>query len=141
MKRKLVFVSILGKLLVLLVSACLGTRGAEDPLTGTAWELRFYRKSSVIAGTSITAKFMGGQVRGSAGCNDYIGEYQAEGDQIIISEVASNTAECFEPAGILDQESLFLEYMYTVRTIKFVDDQLQLVRPDGETLTFVPAPK
>ena len=139
MKRKLVFVSILGKVLVLLATACLGTRGAEDPLSGTEWELVFYRKSSVIEGTTITAHFKGGQVRGFTGCNEYIGEYQIDGDQIIITELASNAQLCFEPAGVMDQEVLFLHYMHTARTFKIVDDQLQLVRPDRETLTFVPA--
>jgi heat shock protein HslJ len=132
-------VSVLGKLLILLATACLGSRGAEDPLSGTAWELMFYRKSSVIAGTSTTVIFEGGQVHGSAGCNSYSGTYQVNGDQITIGPLVITEMACLEPDGLMDQEVLFMEYMSTVRTIKFVDDQLQLVRPDRETLTFVTA--
>ena len=113
MKRKLVFISIVGKLLLLLLAACMGAGSSEDPLAGTSWELLFYRKSSLLAGTSITASFKDGQVRGFAGCNEYFGEYQIDGDQIIIRELASNTQDCDEPAGVIDQESLFLNYLHT----------------------------
>ena len=125
--------------LLLLLSACSGAPVPEDPLADTAWELMAYRKSKPIEGTITTLVFEDGRVHGSAGCNSYRGDYQLDGEQITIGPLAITEMACLEPAGLMDQEMLFMEYMSTVRTVKFVDNQLQLFRPDGEALTFVPA--
>ena len=138
MKNKFLPLFAVISILLFLLSACSSSAPA-DPLGGTAWELMAYRKSRPIAGTSTTAVFENGLVHGTAGCNSYSGAYQVDADQITIGPLAITEMACLEPAGLMDQEMLFMEYMSTVRTVKFVDDQLQLFRPDGEALTFIPA--
>lgn len=124
---------------ILALAACSGPGSTtSDPLDGTSWVLMAYRKTRPIPGTTITAVFEDGQVHGSAGCNSYGGSYQVSGDTVTVSEIAFTEMACMEPEGVMDQETTFLEFLGTARTFRLVDGQLQILRSDGEALTFVP---
>jgi heat shock protein HslJ len=113
-----------------------------DPLDGTFWMLMAYRRTSPIKGSTITAAFEDGRVLGSAGCNVYEGSYQVTSDSIAVTDlVLDTTATCTEPLGVMDQDQFYIRFLGAVRTLRFVDDQLRLHRPDGEALTFVPHDK
>ena len=121
MKMKFYRGLMLAGLTLLLLTACSTAAGpTEDPLAGTAWELIAYRKSRPIPGSVITAVFEDGQVRGTTGCNSYSGPYQVDGDRIAIGPLAVTEMACLEPAGPMEQEALFREYLGTVDTIWFV---------------------
>jgi heat shock protein HslJ len=127
-----------GLILPLLV-ACGGTgSSSSDPLDGTSWVLMYVRKSIPIPDTTITATFEDGQVYGSAGCNTYSGSYQVTDDTITVGPIAITEMFCMEPEGVMDQETMYVQFLQDVQTIRFVDEQLQLSRPDREALTFVP---
>jgi heat shock protein HslJ len=138
-KMKYVAVVALAGIAILAVAACQGAdSAASDPLDGTSWVLMAYRKTSPISGTTITATFEDGQVRGSAGCNSYSGSYQVSGDTITVGAVAITEMACLEPEGVMEQELLFVEFLTDAQTFRLADGQLQTFRPDGEALTFVP---
>jgi len=138
-KMKYVAVVALAGIAILALAACQGAdSAASDPLDGTSWVLMAYRKTSPISGTTITATFEDGQVRGSAGCNSYSGSYQVSGDTITVGAVAITEMACLEPEGVMEQELLFVEFLTDAQTFRLADGQLQTFRPDGEALTFVP---
>jgi heat shock protein HslJ len=136
---KYVAVVALAGIAILALVACQGAESAaSDPLDGTSWVLMAYRKTRPISGTTITATFEDGQVRGSAGCNSYSGSYQISGDTITVGAVAITEMACLEPEGVMEQELLFVEFLTDAQTFRLADGQLQTFRPDGEALTFIP---
>ena len=138
-KMKYVVVIALAGIVILALAACQrADSAASDPLDGTSWVLTAYRKTRPISGTTITATFEDGQVRGSAGCNSYSGSYQVSGDTITVGPVAITEMACLEPESVMDQELVFVEFLTDAQTFRLADEQLQVVRSDGEALTFVP---
>ena len=138
MKMMAVVVATLAVLL-LLVGACAGAGpGSGDALAGTSWELVAYGNTRPIPGTTITATFEDGQLRGSAGCNSYFGSYQVSDDQIRVGDMAMTEMACLEPAGVMEQELAFAEFMRDAQSFRLVDGQLQIFRLDGRALIFDP---
>jgi heat shock protein HslJ len=136
---KYVAVAALAGIAILALVACQeADSAARDPLDGTSWVLMAYRKTRPISGTTITATFEDGQVRGSAGCNSYGGSYQISGGTISVGAVAITEMACLEPEGVMEQELLFVEFLTDAQTFRLADGQLQTFRPDGEALTFIP---
>ena len=109
----------------------------SDRLEGTSWVLYAYRKSKPIPGTTITANFENGQVRGSDVFNTFSGSYHLEGGKISIDNLAITLMACLEPEGIMEQEQMILEYFGDAQTFQLSDEQLMIFRSDGEALTFV----
>lgn len=139
MMRNHVAIATLIGMTLLSLAACGGTDPtAGDPLDGTSWELMAYRKTRPIPGTTIGATFEDGQVRGSAGCNTYFGSYQVRGNTIRVSDIAITEMACLEPAGAMQQELMYVEFLSDAQTFRFSDGQLQIFSSDGEALTFDP---
>ena len=132
--RLIVLIAIVG-IFLLLLAAC-GEGTSKDALNGTTWSLTAYSKTQPIEGSTLTAEFADGQIRGSAGCNSYSGSYKSQGDKITVSEIAMTLMACMEPEGIMDQEQTFLTFLRDAQTFKLSDGQLQIFRLDGEVLTF-----
>lgn len=122
---------------VIMLVACGGTSG--DPLNGTSWELYSIGRYSPIAGSKTTIRFEDGQVSGLGGCNQYGGEYKNSNQLLSFSALYMTEMACMSPEGVMDQEQLFLKHLGDARSFKIVNDQLQISRSNGETLTFVPA--
>jgi heat shock protein HslJ len=120
----------------LLLSAC-GSMG-KNPLNGTSWRLTSLGNMGLVPGAHITLAFKDGQVSGNSGCNSYGGEYQVKGDQIKFKQMVSTLMACADPA-MMEQESLFLQFMGDAQGFELTDRQLQIFRSDGEALIFVPA--
>ena len=121
---------------VIMLVACGGTGG--DPLNGTTWELYSISKYSPIAGSKTTIRFEDGQVSGLGGCNQYGGEYKSSNQSLSFRALYMTEMACIRPEGVMDQESAYLQFLGDARSFKLVNDQLQISRSDGETLTFVP---
>jgi heat shock protein HslJ len=123
------------------LGACRGADpAAGDPLDGTAWELAAYGETRPIPGTTLTAAFEDGGVRGSAGCNSYFGSYQVSGDQITVGDLAITEMACLEPEGAMQQETVYVKLLADAHTFRLVDGQLQVSTSGGEALTFDPQP-
>ena len=139
MKTKTIYLLMLIGLLALTLAACSTSAStAQDPLDGTSWVLFAYRKTTPIPGTTLTASFQDGQVRGSAGCNSYSGEYKVDGNKIEIGPIAITEMACMEPEGVMDQELFFVQFLQDGETLQLEGERLIIRRPDGETLTFDP---
>jgi heat shock protein HslJ len=130
----------LATMLVMALAACsvIGP-STEDPLDGTSWVLVGYGLAAPLPGTQITATFENGEVRGSSGCNTYGGSYEVKGDNISVTEIFMTEMACMDPEGVMEQEQTYLEYLSGVATFRVSHGQLQMTRPDGETLSFRPA--
>jgi heat shock protein HslJ len=63
-----------------------------------------------------------------------------DGEKIVFRDVASTLMLCTGPEGVMEQEAAFLGSLNQVERYELADGQLQLIRSDGEALTFVPAP-
>jgi heat shock protein HslJ len=107
------------------------------PLAGPTWELTWYDKggrglTTPLAGTEILAVFgEGGQLAGSAGCNDYTTSYELNGSKITIGPAASTMMECPEPEGIMEQEIAYLTALATANTYEVEGDELRLLNAEG----------
>jgi heat shock protein HslJ len=118
---------------------------AQTPLEGTAWTAQAYNNGrggvvTLIAGTEITARFEGGRVAGSAGCNTYTAAYSLNGNAIEISPAASTRMACATPPGIMEQEAAYLAALQTARVYRTEGSRLILETADGARVaTFVPA--
>ena len=135
--KHIVLVALVGWI-ALLITACGGGGSPSDPLAGTSWELTAYGKTSPIPGTTITAQFEDGQVRGSAGCNSYGGSYQVSGNTITTGPLAITEMACMDPEGGMEQEQTVMAFLQDAQTFRLADEQLEILRADGEALTFVP---
>ena len=138
MMKHIALVALAGMIILPLVACSAADPAASDPLHGTSWVLVAYRKTRPIPGTTITAAFEDGQVRGSAGCNSYSASYQVSGDTIAVGEIAITEMACLEPEGVMEQETISMEVMRDAQTFRLIDGQLQIFGSDGEALTFVP---
>jgi heat shock protein HslJ len=131
-------------LILLVLSACgkadpaTGNTTTGDPLNGTSWVLVAYRKTKPLSGTTITATFEDGQVRGSAGCNTYGGSYKVSERTIAVGPVAITEMACLEPKGVMKQEQEYVQYITDAQTFRLVDGQLQIFWTDHEALIFEP---
>ena len=128
----------LGTILMFLTGCSGEAANSEDPLAGTSWDLLFYRKTTILEGTSITANFENGEDNGSAGCNSYFGTYQIEGQNIAFGQIGMTEMFCMEPEGIMEQETFFLNALSEAHRYEIADGRLTIYLSGQETLTFEP---
>jgi heat shock protein HslJ len=85
--------------------------------------------------TEITATFARGKVAGSAGCNDYSGDYQTSSDATIrISDLKGGRKACEQP--IMDQENNFLASLGAATSFQVQGNQLIINNSLGASLQF-----
>jgi heat shock protein HslJ len=110
------------------------------PLEGTSWQLSSYvgpegTEVPVPDGVAATARFEGGTVSGTGGCNSYTAAYTLDGEELTIDPVASTMMACEGPAGTL--ENLYFAALGLVGSYAIDDVTLRLNDTDGKTiLTF-----
>ena len=93
--------------------------------------------SRTLAGTNITAVFSpGGNLTGSAGCNQYFAGYTVSGEHLNISAVGTTRMFCAEPAGVMDQESLYLGNLGNATLYKISGTQLTVLDSSGKATLF-----
>ena len=135
MNTKSAITTIIAVLAVVLV-ACGGSDA--NALRNTAWELESLAGNAVLSGTTITIEFSDDQVSGSAGCNQYWGNYQAEENRLSVSDVFSTEMGCLEPTGILEQETAYLTALSVATSYQITADRLEMFDESGDqVLVFV----
>lgn len=88
----------------------------------------------ITPNTTITAFFDGqGTVSGTAGCNEYTASYTYSPDNLTVGPPASTRKNCGSPAGVMTQETLYLETILETRTYS-VDGVLELMDGRGEVV-------
>ena len=142
MTEKLCFLITVASCASLLLAGC-GLMPTEVPsggeaadLEGTRWTLDSYRTSEgefvgLLPNTEITLTFESGEVRGSAGCNNYFGSYELEGDGLSIGPLASTEMYC-APDELMDQEGAYLVALQGAASYQIADRQLRIANAEGE---------
>ncbi len=112
-------------------------------LSETIWSLQNYSDGSgailsTVAGSEVTAYFNAeGNLSGLAGCNNYSGTYQVDGDMIEIEIGPQTMMFCEQPEGVMDQEQAYLEALASATQYKIVGDLLMMQNEsDQEVLQF-----
>ena len=132
--KALTFGSVSAAILLLLLSACCGG-SLSDPLNGTAWNLTAINETPALVNTAVTAEFNGGKIGGSSGCNSYGGAYKASGKKITTDSIVMTLMACMD-AGVMEQESTFLEILQKAQSFELSEGQLLILSSDGKNLRF-----
>ena len=108
----------------------------QTPLERGVWVAVDYNNgrgavTSLIIGTRITARFAGGDLVGSGGCNAYTAPYALNGHAISIGPAASTQMTCSDPTGIMEQEVAYLAALPTARVYRIDGNRLILETADG----------
>jgi heat shock protein HslJ/LysM repeat protein len=121
-------------ILAVLLAAC----GSPDAtaLRNTVWELESLTGNDVFPGTTITLEFSDDQVSGSAGCNQYLGAYEAGSKNLSITSVGSTLMACVRSDGTLDegimeQEKQYLKTLQAAATYQVTADRLEIFDETG----------
>ena len=86
-----------------------------------------------VVDTEVTLRFLAEKLTGSAGCNRYFASYQTGDDrQLSITDIASTEMWCFQPEGIMEQETKFLQWLNEANSYRINNDQLILYVNDQE---------
>lgn len=125
---------------LVMLSLTVGCRLSDDTgennlvadLTGTEWILTLLNGEALLQDTRITLSFAD-KVTGNAGCNYYEAEYTATGGTLVIPEVVRTAMDCPVPEGILEQESTYVEALYSAASYQIVEDQFEIANEMGET--------
>lgn len=116
------------------------------PLLATEWQLTHYTTgggnavASPIPGTSINLTFdPDGTLSGSAGCNAYSAPYELNETGIAVERVIATKASLTEPAGIMEQESAYLDLLRSAAGYRIVGDTLAVIDGNGRAILFFKA--
>jgi heat shock protein HslJ len=112
---------------------------AEMTVAGVDWALHSYTNATgamvaALTDGRVTARFEGGQVGGTAGCNHYGGPALIDGNGLVIGPLASTLMACLEPDGVMAQEQAFLAHLEKAASFGFDGRQLVLKDVDGQEL-------
>jgi len=124
--------------------------GANLDLEGPTWSLLAFigpnpyveepepwpMPDGLLLGTTIDLILEGGAARGSAGCNSYGAAYSRAGSSMSLDTIAMTEMACLQPAGMMEQESHYLELLTAVRGYRIYGDHLWLETGDGQALVF-----
>lgn len=98
-------------------------------LNGTSWHLWTINDQPVIPGSTITAAFslnedgLSGEINGSAGCNLYQATF---GLDLGVQTTLNSQQNCANPAGLMDQETVYLQSLSRTYGFWLTGDQLIL---------------
>ena len=103
------------------------------------WRLSSYvdRKGNlakVMPGSTITIEFDDFQLNGSTGCNEYFADFRLEGERLFYNSISITEVFCTTPDGVMMQETEYLEALQKVVSYKVMDDRLQMINEEGQTL-------
>lgn len=110
---------------------------ADQSLVGVQWEVLAYNNgkqavTSLIRDTRISAIFgADGRVSGHAGCNRYFAPYTLAGEALTIGSAGATRMACAEPAGLMQQETLFLDALASTARWRIDGDKLELRTAQG----------
>ncbi len=112
-------------------------QSAAPELEGVIWQLESYLNAqgemiAVLPDTTITAVFEGGNVSGSAGCNNYFASYSVDGSSLAVEPGGSTMMACPEP--IMQQEADYLSALAAAASYQIVEGMLEIANAEGATI-------
>ncbi len=107
---------------------------AESGLEGVLWVLQTYVDASgdtveVLPDTHSTAEFQEGKLAGTAGCNQYFGAYQQDGNALTVAVGGTTMMACPDP--VMAQEQAYLSALGSSATFEISEDQLTIANAKG----------
>ena len=110
-----------------------GSSGGDEGgrIEGGTWNLVTLNGQPLLDGTRITARFAGGEVSGSSGCNNYSGSYERSGNQLTVGMLASQMMACPDPEGIMEQEYAYQAALQSAATYRTSGGQLEIMNASG----------
>jgi len=112
--------------------------GDAVDLDGTAWVLSSLPGRSLLPDVVATARFEGGRVQGTDGCNRYTAPYTTKGSSLQVGARGPTTRMACPPA-VMRQADAFIGALVRADTYRVVDGQLQLATTDGALLATLSA--
>lgn len=109
---------------------------AVTELPGSSWLVTGYYVNQAIVSPAIGSELSiyfdpGNTVEGSAGCNRFFGPFQAADSSLTIGALATTSAFCAEPEGIMAQETAFLMALQSAATYSIQGSLLEIRSADG----------
>ncbi len=123
-----------------ILSACTAMSPAGDPsgLTGTAWVLSSLPGQTLQPDATVTARFEGGRVQGTDGCNRYTAPYTVAGATLQVGPRGASTQMACPPA-VMKQAEAFMRALAGARAYRVAAGELQLLTADGTVLAMLAA--
>lgn len=112
----------------------------QNPLVGTSWRLTGYYDGvgailAPLEGTTITLTFQADNtISGMSGCNTFNGSYVVTNDSLAVGELIVTKQSCTSPAGIMEQENMFLADLRAATSFQLVGNQLLLFDNTGQVI-------
>jgi len=108
-------------------------------LSDGPWQLISFNNGNGMESNQTTAKIVvtfgaDGKVSGNAGCNNFNGAYEVDGDKITVGPLAATEMACAEPEGVMDTENAFLQALNNAATFTITGDALTIFDKDGSKL-------
>ena len=106
-------------------------------LGATTWRVVAYhdgRQSivSVREGSGLGLEFVeGGTLRGTGGCNTFIGRWIQHADRVAIDELVVTGRSCSQPPEVMQQEAAFLRALKTTALMRREGERLELRNDAG----------
>jgi heat shock protein HslJ len=126
-------VAALATSLVLAACTAISTADSAAPLDGTAWVLSALPGQSLAPGTSATARFEGGRIAGTDGCNRYTVPYTQAGRALQVGSRGAATLMACPPAASNRAEA-FTGALARARAHRVEGGRLELLAADGAVL-------
>jgi heat shock protein HslJ len=98
------------------------------------WVLTQINNQLPVANSLVTLQFSGYIASGTAGCNTYSASVQYNGTTLTFSNIASGKKTCNAPAGVMQQESAYLNTLAQVKSFRMDQGQLLLLDQSGQLL-------
>jgi heat shock protein HslJ len=98
------------------------------------WILSQINGQVPVAGSLVTLQFQGYTVNGFAGCNTYSASVQYNNPSMTFTNVAYGKKSCSSPAGVMQQESAYLNTLSLVKSFRIQQGQLLLLDQSGNLL-------
>lgn len=119
----------------LLLSACTAMSTADSPagLDGTAWVLSSLPGQALAPDAGVTARFEGGRIQGTDGCNRYTVPYTATGRTLQVGPRGASTQMACPPA-VTKQADAFMGALTRASAHRVEGGRLQLLAADGTVL-------
>lgn len=127
-------------LILLLTAGCFGSTDAPPPDTEVVrkelleknWICQSILERDVRGDVELTVTFLAdGTVKGHAGCNDFSGTYDLDGEKLTFGPFAVTKKAC-SPA-TMEQEFTYLSYMARVTQLKVDGSDLELFVDNNPT--------
>ncbi len=111
-----------------------------DPnaLEGIEWQLISWNCRSPLEDSTITIAFATGEISGHAGCRDYVGTYEASGDDIWFTSIGMEGLTGLKSEALLKQEAEYTTNLSLATNYRLSEGQLEIFTAPGGVLIYGP---